>query len=122
MLGYEFEIIDKKVKKNVVANALSRKDEDVGEFHCLIYIMQLDWITEARMNGRITKRCGHSCKMCSKIPIDLIHLYRKMIHYGRNIAYIYVQMPTQTKYYFGIAHLPLKKSLRIFKNLPQGQE
>ena len=28
MLGYEFEIIYKKGKKNVVADALSRKDED----------------------------------------------------------------------------------------------
>ena len=29
MLGYDFEIIYKKGKKNVVANSLSRKDEDV---------------------------------------------------------------------------------------------
>ena len=28
MLGYDFEIIYKKGKKNVVADALSRKDED----------------------------------------------------------------------------------------------
>jgi hypothetical protein len=33
-LGYDFEIVHKKGKKNVVADALSRKDED--------------WITEAR--------------------------------------------------------------------------
>jgi len=29
MLDYEFEIVYNKEKKNVVANALSRKDEDV---------------------------------------------------------------------------------------------
>ena len=29
MLGYDFEIIYKKGKQNVVADALSRKDEDV---------------------------------------------------------------------------------------------
>jgi hypothetical protein len=29
MLGYDFEIIYKKGNKNVVADALSRKDEDV---------------------------------------------------------------------------------------------
>ena len=38
MLGYEFEIIYKKGKKNVVAGALSRKDEDVEAFFlCYFY-------------------------------------------------------------------------------------
>jgi len=32
MLGYDFEIIYKKWKQNVVADALSRKDEDVHFF------------------------------------------------------------------------------------------
>jgi hypothetical protein len=45
MLGYDFEIIFKKGKKNVVADALSRKDEDVEEFLCVISIIQPDWIT-----------------------------------------------------------------------------
>jgi len=36
MLGYDFEIIYKKGKKNVVAAALSRKDEDVEPFLCSI--------------------------------------------------------------------------------------
>jgi len=40
MLGYEFEIIYKKWKKNVVTNALSRKDENVEEFFCVISIIQ----------------------------------------------------------------------------------
>jgi hypothetical protein len=48
MLGYDFEIIYKKGKKNVVAYALSRKDEDVDSFLCAISIIQPDWITEAR--------------------------------------------------------------------------
>ena len=47
MLGYDFEIIHKK-GKNVVANALSRKDEDVESLLCLISIIQPKWITEAR--------------------------------------------------------------------------
>jgi hypothetical protein len=45
MLGYYFEIIYKKGKQNVVANALSRKDEDVKEFLYGIYIIQPDWTT-----------------------------------------------------------------------------
>ena len=48
MLGYEFEIIYKKGKLNVFADALSIKDEEVEAFLCAISIIQLDWITKAR--------------------------------------------------------------------------
>ena len=48
MLGYDFEIIYKKWKLNGVADALSRKDEEVEALICAISIIQLDWITEAR--------------------------------------------------------------------------
>ena len=46
-LGYEFEIIYKKGKQNVVADALSRKDEDVEALLYAISIIQPDWIVEA---------------------------------------------------------------------------
>ena len=48
MLGYYFEIIYKKGKLNVVANPLSRKNEEVEAFLCAISIIQPDCITEAR--------------------------------------------------------------------------
>ena len=48
MLGYDFEIIYKKGKQNVVAAALSRKDEDVEVLLHAISILQPSWITEAR--------------------------------------------------------------------------
>ena len=48
MLGYDFEIIYEKGKLNVVADALSRKDEEVESLLCAISIIQLDWITEGR--------------------------------------------------------------------------
>ena len=48
MLGYDFEIIYKKRKQNVVADALSRKDEDVESLLYAISILQPEWITEAR--------------------------------------------------------------------------
>ena len=48
ILGYDVEIIYKKGKKNVVADALSRKDEDVEAFLCVISIIQPDWIIEER--------------------------------------------------------------------------
>jgi hypothetical protein len=48
ILGYDFEIVYKKGKQNVVEDALSRKDEDVEAFLCAISIIQPDWIIEAR--------------------------------------------------------------------------
>ena len=48
MLGYDFEIIYKKGNLNVVADALSRKNEEVEALLCAISIIQPDWITEAR--------------------------------------------------------------------------
>ena len=36
------------MKLNVVADALSRKDEEVEALLCAISIIQPDWITEAR--------------------------------------------------------------------------
>jgi hypothetical protein len=38
----------KKGKQNVVADALSRKDEDVEAFLCAISIIQPNWIIEER--------------------------------------------------------------------------
>ena len=40
MLGYDFEIIYKKGKQNMVADALSRKDEDVEALIFVIYIVK----------------------------------------------------------------------------------
>ena len=48
MLGYDFEIIYKKGKLNVVADSLLRKNEDVEALLCAISIIHPDWITEAR--------------------------------------------------------------------------
>ena len=48
MLDYDFEIIYKKGKLNFVADALSRKNEEVEALLCAISIIQPDWITEAR--------------------------------------------------------------------------
>ena len=48
LLHHDFEIIYKKRKLNVVADALSRKDKEVEALLCAISIIQSEWITEAR--------------------------------------------------------------------------
>ena len=48
MLGYDFEIIYIEGNQNVVADALSRKDEDVESSLYAISILQAEWIIEAR--------------------------------------------------------------------------
>jgi hypothetical protein len=48
ILGYDFEIIYKKGKQNVVTDALSRKYEYVEAFLCVISIIQPNWIIEER--------------------------------------------------------------------------
>ena len=48
MLGYDFEIIYKKGKQNMVADALSRENKDVEALLCALSIIHPDWIIEAR--------------------------------------------------------------------------
>jgi hypothetical protein len=38
MLGYEFEIIYKKEKENMVGDTLLRKEEDIEDLMCVISI------------------------------------------------------------------------------------
>ncbi|KAH9314191.1 hypothetical protein KI387_022818, partial [Taxus chinensis] len=52
MLGYDFEIIYKKGKENVVVDALSWKDESITALLCAISILQEDWIDETRSKWR----------------------------------------------------------------------
>eukprot|EP00253_Pinus_taeda_P006305 PITA_06305 len=67
MLGYDFEIIYKKGKQNVVADALSRKDEDVEALLCAISIIQLDWINEPREEWKNDKEV---CALIRKLQQD----------------------------------------------------
>ena len=46
----------------MVADALSRKDEDVEALLCAIFVIQTDWVVKARVEWKNNEACGHSFK------------------------------------------------------------
>jgi hypothetical protein len=52
MLGYDYEIIYKKGKNNIVANALSRKEEETKVSLCALSIPQSNWVEEATIEWK----------------------------------------------------------------------
>ena len=72
MLGYDFEIIYKKGKQNVVVDALSRKDEDVETLLCAISIIQPDWINETSYEWKKDEEAWPLIQKLQKIPVQTI--------------------------------------------------
>jgi len=72
MLGYVFVIIYKKEKKNIVADALSRKDEDVEALFCAISIIQPYWINETRNEWKKDEEVWPLIQKLQNIPIQTI--------------------------------------------------
>src|SRR5271168_1190352 len=84
MLGYDFEIIYKKGKQNVVADALSRKDEDVEALLCAISIIQPNWINEAREEWKNDEEVWALIRKLKEDSSTSDNLAGKMIPYGTN--------------------------------------
>ena len=100
MLGYGFEMIYKKGKKNVVADALSRKDEDVESLLYAILILRLEWIIEARDEWKNDEEVWKLIRKLEQDPVHLIPLAGKTILCGTRITYIYVRTPNSRKRFF----------------------
>jgi hypothetical protein len=73
ILGYDFEIIYKKGKHTIVADALSRKEEEAEGLLCAISSMQYDWVEEARIE---CKQDQEVCKIIQQLQEDLNALYK----------------------------------------------
>ena len=93
MLGYDFEIIYKKGKLNVVSDSLSRKDKEVEALLCAISIIQPDWITEARDEWKKEEEVWKLIQKLKQDPSTYDTFSWKMIPYGTKIAYIFVRIP-----------------------------
>jgi hypothetical protein len=100
MLGYDFEIIYKKWKKNVMEDAMSIKDEYVESFLCVISIIQPKWITEERDEWKNDEKVWTLIQRLQQDSSASDTFTGKMIHYCTKIAYIYVRNPKSNKRYF----------------------
>ena len=72
MLCYDFGIIYKKGKKNFVADALSRKDENVEALFCAISMIQPYWVNEERDEQKKDKEVWTLIQNLYKIPVQTI--------------------------------------------------
>jgi len=68
MLGYDFENIYKKGKHNIVAYALSRKEDETEGALCAISILQSDWVEATRIEW---KQDQEVCKIIQQLQEDL---------------------------------------------------
>ena len=76
-----------------MADALSRKDEDVEAFLCAISIIQPDWINEAREERRNDEEV---CALIRKLQQDssMSDTFSwQNDSYGTKITYIFVRIP-----------------------------
>jgi hypothetical protein len=67
MLCYDYEIIYKKGKHNIVVDALSRKEEETKGSLCNIYIPQFDWVEEEMIEW---KQDQEVCKIIQQLQED----------------------------------------------------
>ena len=81
----------------MVADALSRKDEDVEAFLCTISIIQPDWINEASDEWKNDEEVWALIQKLQQDPSTSDTFSWKMIRYGTNITYTYVRIPNSNK-------------------------
>jgi len=70
-MGYDFKIIYKKGKQNMLVDALSIKDENVKELLHIISIMQVDWLVETRIEWKNCQKVWILIQYPQKDPIAL---------------------------------------------------
>ena len=89
-----------KREENVVANALSRKDEDVEALLYDISIIQPNWIAEVMAEWKNDEKIWTFIQKMRQDPSASNTFRWKMTCYGTMIAYILVRVPNSRKSYF----------------------
>ena len=98
MLGYDFQIIYRKGKQNLVEDALSRKDEDVEALLCALSIIKLDWIAEAREEWKNDLSMWTLIQKLQKDPsVSDTFVWQNDSLWHKDRIYIYVRTPNSSK-------------------------
>jgi len=113
MLDYDFDIIYRKGKKNFVADALPRKDEDLEALFCVISIIQPNWINEVRDERKKDEEVWPLIQNFQKIPIQTIFL--ELEEEGEIILEPRVVIETRTQH---LRNRSISEYLINWKNLP----
>ena len=119
MLGYDFEIIYENWKLKVVADALSRQNEEVEALLYAISIIQPDWITEARDEWKKDEEVWTLIQKLQQDPsTSKTFSWKNDSLWYKDHLYLCKNSQLKEKKSFGIAHISLRRTLRNFKNLP----
>ena len=104
-----------KGKQNIVADALSRKDEEVEAFICAISIIQPDWITEVREEWKNDEEVWTLIEKVKQYPStpDTFSWKNDYLWY-KDRLYHCKNSQLKKKNYSGIAHFSFRRTLKIF--------
>ena len=116
-------IIYKKEKLNVVADALSRKNKEVEALIFVISIILPNWITKERDEWKKDEEVWTLVQKLQQNPstLDTFSWKNDSLWY-KDRLYLCKNSQLKQNILFGIAHFSFRRTLRIFKNLPQGEE
>ena len=104
-----------------MADALSRKDEDVEAFLCSISIIQPDWVNEARDEWKNDEEVWALIQKIQQDPSTSNRFsWKNDSLWYKDRVYLCKNSQLKQKILREFSHLSLRRELRISKNLPQG--
>ena len=77
MLGYDFEIVYKKGKENIMGDALSSKHKKDEALFCALSILQENWVVEAKEEWKNDVATSNLIQQIKNYPSSLVKLCLK---------------------------------------------